>query len=56
MGNKMIEGFLSPSLKNFTKYIKNFKHVASFSFLQKGKSGKFEVGHCKVPVILIDIT
>ncbi len=49
MGNKIIEGFLSTSLKTFSKYIKNFKHVASFSILQKGKSGKFEIGYCKVP-------
>jgi hypothetical protein len=50
MGNKIIEGFLTPTLKNFTKYVKNFKYVASFSFLQKGKEGKFEIGHSKVPV------
>jgi hypothetical protein len=50
MGNKIIEGFLTLTIKNFTRYVKNFKHIASFSFLQKGKDGKFEIGHCKVPV------
>jgi len=30
--------------------VKNFKHVASFSFLSKGSNGKFEIGFCKVPV------
>ena len=49
MGSKIIEGFLNPGLKKFEKYVKNFKHVASFSFLQKGKSGKLEIGHSKVP-------
>jgi hypothetical protein len=49
MGSKIIEGFLNSNLKKFEKYVKNFKHVASFSFLQKGKSGKFEIGHSKVP-------
>lgn len=49
MGNKIIEGFLSSNLK-LTKYVKNFKHIASFSFLNKGKTGKFEIGYCKVPV------
>jgi hypothetical protein len=49
MGNKIIEGFLNSSLKKFEKYVKNFKHVASFSFLQKSKTGKLEVGYSKIP-------
>jgi len=49
MGNKIIEGFLNPQLKKFEKYVKNFKHVASFSFLHKNKSGKFEIGYSKIP-------
>ena len=49
MGNKIIEGFLTTDLKKFEKYVKNFKHVASFRFLQMGKSGKFEIGHAKIP-------
>jgi len=50
VGNKIVEGFLSMNIKKFEKYVKNFKHVASFSFLTKGSSGKLEVGFCKVPV------
>jgi len=49
MGKKIVEGFLSPSIKKFEKYIKNFKHVASFSFLQKDSAGKFCLGYAKVP-------
>ena len=49
MGSKIIEGFISPQLKKFEKYVKNFKHVASFSYLQKGETGKMEVGFCKIP-------
>ena len=49
MGSKIIEGFLNSNLKKLEKYVKNFKHVASFSFLQKDKSNKFAIGYAKVP-------
>jgi len=50
MGSKIVEGFLNASLKKFEKYIKNFKHVASITFLQKNtKTDKFEVGYAKIP-------
>jgi hypothetical protein len=50
MGNKIIEGFLNTKLKKFEKYVKNFKHVASFAYLQKiGSENKFEVGFSKIP-------
>ena len=50
MGIKIIEGFLSVSLKKLEKYVKNFKHVASISFLQKNiKTDKFEIGYAKIP-------
>ncbi len=49
MGSKIIEGFLSPKLKKFEKYVKNFKHVASFSYLQQGGDNKLEIGFSKVP-------
>ena len=50
MGSKIIEGFLSASLKKLEKYVKNFKHVASISFLQKNiKTDKFEIGYAKIP-------
>jgi hypothetical protein len=50
MGNKIIEGFLNNKLKKFEKYVKNFKHVASFSYLQKiGSENKFEIGFSKIP-------
>jgi hypothetical protein len=49
MGNKIIEGILSPSVGKFSKYIKNFKHVACVSYITKAKD-KFEVNSCKIPV------
>ena len=54
MGKKIVEGFLNPLLKKFEKYIKNFKHVASFSFLQKDSSGNFNIGYAKVPFMRED--
>jgi hypothetical protein len=55
MGNKIIEGILSASAKKFEKYVKNFKHVASFSYLIKGNDGKPELGWCKIPVRLFKL-
>lgn len=48
MGNKIVEGIMSTQLKKLEKYVKNFKHVASFSFVNKIKD-KIEIGFCKIP-------
>jgi hypothetical protein len=50
MGNKIIEGFLNEKIKKFEKYVKNFKHVAHFSFIINKEKQKFEVSQAKVPV------
>lgn len=49
MGKNIITGYLNSSLFKFEKYVKNFKHVVGFAFLQKNKD-KFEIGKCKIPV------
>jgi len=48
MGNKIIEGFLTTTLKAVEKYVKNFKHVIGFKYLHKTKE-KLELGKCKIP-------
>lgn len=54
MGSKIVEGFLSKDLSKFEKYVKNFKHYASITYLQKNpKSKGFEIGRSKIPVLFI---
>lgn len=55
LGKCILEGILNTKVKKFESYVKNFKHVASFSFVVKSNDNKFEVGHAKVPVSHRDI-
>jgi hypothetical protein len=53
MGSKIVEGMIKPEVSKLERFVKNFKHVVSLIYLQKGKEGKIELGRCKIPVKIL---
>ena len=49
MGTKIIEGFLNDKLKKIETYMKNYKYVASFSYIEFNEKKEPIVGFAKVP-------
>ena len=49
MGTKIIEGFLNEKLKKIETYMKNYKYVASFSYIEFNEKKEPIVGFAKVP-------
>ena len=49
MGTKIIEGFLNDKLKKIETYMKNYKYVASFSYIEFNDKKEPIVGFAKVP-------
>ena len=49
MGTKIIEGFLNDKLKKMETYMKNYKYVASFSYIEFNEKKEPIVGFAKVP-------
>lgn len=51
MGMKLVEGFLNEKFQNFSKYQKEPKYIASFSFVTLNENKQFQLGYAKVPFI-----